>query len=876
MPARPVSTVPPALLLCLACCVSGLAQREANTTLDFPLELPTGAYELVDAYTFDSPLALAHPPARANQLFVAERAGRIRVISDLQQGTIEADPFLDISSRVTTNGENGLLGLAFHPDYAANRQFFVFYCSFREGGERVNRLSRFLRSEEDPFSADPDSETILIDQLDQASNHNGGDIHFGPDGYLYVALGDEGGGNDSFDNSQRVDRDFFSGILRLDVDRLPENIEPTSHPSVPLYEGQAAYRIPADNPLVSRWRDEGADPDSSLRLEFHAIGLRNPWRIAFDPVTGELWAGDVGQGLREEIDIIESGGNYGWAFREGSIDGPKEQSPPVGFETIIGPVSEYGRDHGVSVTGGLVYRGSRLPELEGSYIFGDFGSGRIWALFEEPGNSGYRREEIASYPGHFEYGVDPSNGDLLVAGSSGAIRRLVRGEGSADPGFPSTLSEAGIFRDLAALRPESGIYPYELNHPFWSDHATKKRWVSIPQGNQIAFARDEPWGFPAGGIWIKHFELERERGNPESRFKVETRVFVKTRQSAYGLTYVWNEAGTDAQLAPEEGMAIDYQITVDGQPQTQTWPVPSRSDCLACHTAAAGYVLGFNTRQLNRVATIQGQEQNVLDYLKSLEILDTVPPEPRALPRHHALDDDSATLERRARSYLAVNCAPCHQPGGGAPNTWDGRAHLSIEATGLVGGMPADNGGDPELRLVKRGSPQQSALLRRVAASNGFARMPPLASNELDQGAIDLLTDWLSLQAPAPQSFDQWQAEFFEDPAAAIAAATADPDSDGNSNALEFLNRTDPRDPADRWTVRAQRQPASIQVRFPMSPQRRYEVESSSDLIEWEASPAAGNPPRSDNLEPSEAVLDHPSEAGEGPVFLRVRVSDEP
>ena len=310
------------MILALILANSLLGQRAINDSLTLPTSLPTGIYQVEMAWSqFQVPIALAHPPGETNQLYVAERAGGIRVITDLSQNTIQAEYVLDLSSlrSVTRNGENGLLGLAFHPRYSETKRIFVFYTHNLEGIRR-NRVSSFLMTGDDPIRADPDSEIIYFDQLDQANNHNGGDIHFGPDGHLYVALGDEGGANDRWRNSQQVAKDFFAGIVRLDVDKLPGNVEPTYHPAVPRdSEGKAFYSVPIDNPLVAEWQQGGSDPDSDLRLEFYAIGLRNPWRMAFDPPTGRLFAGDVGQVTREEVDIIVKGGNYGWAFREGFI-----------------------------------------------------------------------------------------------------------------------------------------------------------------------------------------------------------------------------------------------------------------------------------------------------------------------------------------------------------------------------------------------------------------------------------------------------------------------------------------------------------------------------------------------------------------------------
>jgi glucose/arabinose dehydrogenase len=398
-----------------------LSQRVINDSLALPVALPTGNYALELAWDeFNYAMALAAPPGETNELWVAERAGRIRVITDLAANTIQTSPVLDISTlrAVTTNGENGLLGLAFHPNFVVTKRLFVFYCH-NLGGVRRNRVSSFEVTSEAPFIADPATEIVYLDQRDDAGNHNGGDLHFGPDGYLYVALGDEGGANDSYKNSQLVDRDFFSGLLRLDVDRRPGNIEPTAHNAIPRdAEGRAFYRVPVDNPLVAQWQLAGADPASPLRLEFYAIGLRNPWRFAFDNATGRLWLGDVGQGTREEINLVVKGGNYGWALREGFLpftEGPGHE-PPVGFSVLSDPLYDYPRSDGRSITGGVVYRGTRLPELEGAYIFGDYASGRVWALFEDPEGGAPTRQQLTTYGYHFEYGVDPSNGDISALG----------------------------------------------------------------------------------------------------------------------------------------------------------------------------------------------------------------------------------------------------------------------------------------------------------------------------------------------------------------------------------------------------------------------------------------------------------------------------
>ncbi len=871
----PITRLIPALLLLYF--TSGPAlwgQRTLNDTLTLPTELPTGEYTFESFDSLETVLAIASAPDDIDALYFALRSGSILVYTNLESPVRQETPFLTIPSTVTTNGENGLLGLAFHPSYSSNGYFYVFYTSRRDSGQRTNRLSRFTRSASDPYLADPDSELILFDQVDQASNHNGGDIHFGPDGYLYISVGDEGGGNDNYDNSQVVDRDLFAGILRIDVDKLPGNLEPTQHPDIPLDpDDTARFRIPSDNPLVERWQNEGSDPESNLRLEFYAIGLRNPWRMSFDPATGNLWAGDVGQGAREEVSIIERGGNYGWAFREGFIDGPKDQTPPLGFETIVEPVHDYPRNLGVSITGGIVYRGTKLPGLEGAYVFGDYGSGRIWALFPDPDGGAPTVEQIASTSTPVAFGRDPSNGDILVASIDGNIRRLVAGSGE-DPSFPDTLTQTGAFESLQTLQPASGILPYEPNVSFWSDYASKRRWVSVPD-DTIQFAEDNPWTFPTGTVWIKHFELEMERGNPDSRVRVETRFLVKTPTSVYGISYQWNESQTEAFLVGSEGANIDYAITQNGEETTQSWRIPSRQECLQCHTAVAGYALSFNTRQLNRTITADEIEQNALSYFSEIGILDTPIENPASLPALVALDDETATFRERSRSYLAANCVSCHQPGGAAPNNWDARPHLALENTGLIGGGVVDDRGNTNRRLVVPGSPELSVLLSRVQGAHGYQRMPQIGSNELDNLAIELLSAWISSTPPSDATFNEWQIALFADDSAPEAAATADPDGDGNDNLLEYLTFTHPLDPSDFWRATFSRDQTEIQVDFTMPPTRVYSVQISPDLANWEDWDVPGNPPQADAVETLPARIIGPLPEDQSDAFLRVRIASQ-
>jgi glucose/arabinose dehydrogenase len=314
-------------------------------------------YELTEAFpgvSFTRPIDLQHAGDGTDRLFVVEQAGVIKVFVNADTVST-AKTFLDISSRTTFIGERGLLGLAFHPDYATNGYFFVYYSPSATGGTRV---SRFEASAGDPDDAEEGSEFVLMDIAQDYPNHNGGQIAFGPDDYLYIAVGDEGLGGDPKDNAQDLTT-LHGSILRIDVDS----------------QGAGNYGIPPTNPFFG-------NPDG-FREEIYAYGLRNPWRFSFDPVTDLLWAGDVGQGSWEEIDIIVSGGNYGWDCREGMHTYNTSQQSAVcdTVQGLIDPVWEYqnaGDD--ISVTGGHVYRGPTATSLVGDYIYADYGSARVWAL----------------------------------------------------------------------------------------------------------------------------------------------------------------------------------------------------------------------------------------------------------------------------------------------------------------------------------------------------------------------------------------------------------------------------------------------------------------------------------------------------------------
>lgn len=408
---------------------------------------------------FSLPVAISSLPGSNDAVFVVEKGdpipganaeksadnkkkratefhgGKIQMISGLNSGKAVKRQVFQLAvqeGKFDANGECGLLGFAVHPQYRVNRQVFVYY-SLRIDGKLHQRISRFLLSSVEPFVVDPRSEQAFISQLDPAANHNGGDLQFGPDGHLYISCGDGGGGGDPFDTAAYINKDFHSAVYRIDVDQRAGNPAPNPHPSVVTdSQGRAFYSVPADNPFLGATSHRGRTIDpQSVRTETWATGLRNVWRFSFDSKTGVCFAGDVGQGLYEEIDILVSGGDYGWhevegyhAFNPKDSGGKKAMPARAPASAFQEPIHEYGRSAGASVTGGVVCRGERVPAIAGAYVFGDFASGRIFALHERNGK--WQSQQIAKDFSVAGFGHDPSNGDVLVASLTGKVQRIVR------------------------------------------------------------------------------------------------------------------------------------------------------------------------------------------------------------------------------------------------------------------------------------------------------------------------------------------------------------------------------------------------------------------------------------------------------------------
>lgn len=705
----------------------GLTTRPVNTTCQLngsPDQFP--ALEVVRVFAglpLDRPVQIAAAPDGTNRLFVVEQTGRIKVFPNVDSVT-SSTIFLDLSGAITyTGGEEGLLSIAFHPSYATNGYFYVFYSALNP---RRSVVARY-RVSNDPNLADAASGTVLLEAAQPYENHKGGQLAFGPDGMLYVPLGDGGSAGDPGNRAQDKG-EILGKVLRIDVDH--------TDPGLP-------YAIPSDNPFVGV---------AGARGEIWALGLRNPWRMSFDPLTHVLWTTDVGQGTWEEVDVIERGGNYGWRKMEG--DACYSPSTNCDDGTLVHPLARYDHSNsGCAGIGGAVYRGSALPELYGAYLFTDYCNGRVSALRWDGSSVNVQQVAKSNAGGVSSFGADPSGELLMTNVLYGQIWRLRRPTGtppSAD--FPLTLSATGCFDDVAARHPAPGLVPYDVQSPLWSDGATKRRFFVLPSNGTIGYTASGGWDLPVGTVLVKEFSLELVQGNPASARALETRFLVRKDTGWEGYSYKWNEAQTEAQLL-DAATTETFDVTDPGQPgvtiQHQHY-FPSRGECQRCHNSLAG-TLGLQTLQMNRTHDYGGVSDNQLRAFEHVGLFGgCLPARPASLPKLADPADVNASLEARARSYLHANCSHCHRPQGTAPTSFNLLGDVDFASTHLCNALPqAGDLGVQNARVVSPGHSEQSVLWLR-AAMRGQYQMPPLATLAVDPTGEALLDDWIASLSACP------------------------------------------------------------------------------------------------------------------------------
>lgn len=778
---------------------------------------PTGSWSVADAFpgvTFVDPVRMVKDPTSAAHVYVVCRSGEIWRMPFSPTAT-NADKVRVLDRRANTWGywDSGMLSISFHPEFgkpgSPNRGYaYVFYQYLPQQNGNTTpdapsymRLSRFTMPDGSQVF-DPGSELVMINQFDRHNWHSGGMSFFGPEGFLYLILGDEGGSNDQFNVGQKFNNRLFSGILRIDVDRDPARSHPIRHQPLqitmpagwePSYT--QGYYIPNDNP----WQD----PDSLYNVleEFWTIGTRSPHSMTFDDETGEIWIAEVGQGTREEITIARWAGNHQWPYKEGFANGPNSKpSSIIGYE--VPPIYDYPRSMGGCVIGGMVYRGStHLGTLGGKYIFGDHNSKALYVLNRTEGQP-VTAQYLASVnrSGGIKRGLagisegpdrEPYFMELGDTGTdTGKILKLVRnGTPVSDP--PRFLSQTGAFTNLATLTPRAGLIPYDVNSPLWSDGAEKRRWIAIPNNGthdtpaeQVTYRETGAWDFPPGTVLVKHFAMPVDERNPTIIKPLETRFFIRaTDGSFYGVTYRWNEAGTDAELLAD-GASRDYTITdAQGSTTTRRWDFPSRSDCRTCHTTNADNVLGVRSHQINGNTFYQnsGRSANQLETWNHLGIFGSSfgARDPAALPRSVNPMDPHASLDHRARSYLDANCSHCHHPDGVSAN-FNASFNTPLATQGIVNGLINRPLNNVDERVVKPGDPTLSLMHLRPSLVGG-AQMPPLGKNVVDEKGVALIEDWIRSMNPA--SFD-----FTFNAASGIEAEYFN----GRNFETRVLNRIDP------------------------------------------------------------------------------------
>ena len=771
---------PPPLLACLLLAAIPAVHAEGTSGFGGPRPVgpfsngalptlsivPTGmeVAEAFPALEWDAPIDARPWPESPGQLLIAEMDGRIYKVAD-SDATTTKQLVLDIRDRVWHyNWENndagtkhgGILSTVFHPQFGKGqaKDFLYVYHVHNPANDQpsanppfFDRLARFTW---DGSAFSPASEQILIHQYDTTKGHEGGGMCFGADGFLYLAFGDEGTeSGDSSPHTQKIDDRARSGVWRMDVDMQGGAV---SHPIRRQPAGPGSftrnYYIPSSNP----WQD----PDGGVLEEFYAIGLREPHRMSFDPVTGLFWIGDVGANNREEVDVIDGPGlNFEWNYKEGIADAFRSAPDPlIGISRP--PVHDYSHSTGSCIIGGHVYRGTAIPELAGKYLYGDNGTQLLYAVDYDPvakqvvsvqqfaqGRAGYLFNGISSF------GVDSRGEPLLLqlAGGTPGSARISRIKPAGPPGggtwrYPPLLSQTGVFTDLPALTPAPGMIPFDVNMPLWSAGMQKKRWVMIPNdgvadtpAERVVYSETGAWQLPVGTVFVKHF------AHPVTAVPLETRLLVHGTDGWGGVTYKWRADGAEADLLENGG---EETLSLNGE--TFSYLYPSRQQCNICHTGVAGPVLGFRTRQLNRSFAYPGGE--TANQIESFSVAGFIP-QPLTVAELVGVltsadaGDSSVSDEAWARSYLDSNCSHCHQPGGSSRAFFDARLVTPLASQSIICGPVMDGLGAPAPAVVKPGSFENSVMLLRMNTTDECCSMPPLAKGTVDRTAVSRVADWI-------------------------------------------------------------------------------------------------------------------------------------
>ncbi|MCP5549613.1 MAG: PQQ-dependent sugar dehydrogenase [Akkermansiaceae bacterium] len=679
--------------------------------------LPYRAERAYPALSIHHLITFKFEPETGEMLFVDQPAGskgsRLMRLKDRNS----SDPTV-----VLDEPDDTFYSLAFHPRFRENGEFFLslFGPASAERDRRRVVVRRYVMRRDGSGTVESKEGEPVIEW--DTWGHTGGAMAFDDEGMFYVSTGDGTGDSDTRLTGQDLSV-LQAKILRIDVDHRSEG---------------RGYSIPSGNPF------EG---DAGVRPETYAYGLRNPWRMAWDKTLKRLWVGNNGQDRLEQVYLIERGANYGWSVYEGS--GVFYAERPRGPHPISKPTLEHDHGESRSLTGGMVYEGKALPDLAGAYVYGDHSTGKIWAARHDGTKVTWSAEIADTTLAITDFGADPGTGDLLVAhygsgGDGGGLYRLAPNESNAEsPSFPKKLSQTGLFRSVPDHEAREEWLPYEVIVPQWADGAESERYIALSEtGGPISFTPQRGWSLPDGTSVFQTLSRDGRR--------LETRVMLKQSGEWAAYSYAWNDEQTDADLVPAAGA----EIALGGESK---WKIPSRADCLNCHSRAANFLLGIQAPQLNRDRDYGGGfVRNQLAVMDDLGwFLRPEAPKRTSTKREppdnyerlaDPFDEGNPDIATRARSYLHGRCSHCHVEAGGGNSTMDLRFFVKEpEKVGVVGLEPKHGTQgleDAEIRIVSPGDPVKSVLFHRISKS-GPGAMPPLGAETPDPRGVSLLMRWI-------------------------------------------------------------------------------------------------------------------------------------
>jgi putative heme-binding domain-containing protein len=645
------------------------------------------------------------------RLFVVERRGKIWSFEE--NATVpKADLFVDMKTLKPTTGN--VYGLAFHPDWQTNRQVFLTYTDANndENGTALSRF-RFSSSDRGAPRLEPDSEEVIFRW--RSGGHNGANLQFGSDGMLYVSTGDASAPNppDGLHTGQD-NSDLLSCVLRIDINHRDKGLN---------------YRVPPDNPFVGR---------AGVRPEIWAFGFRNPWKMSFDS-KDRLWLGDVGWELWEMIHRVEKGGNYGWSAMEaGNPIKPGSASP---LAPISPPVAAHSHTESASITGGFEYRGTRLPKLRGAYVYGDYETGKIWALRHD-GRQVTEHIEIADTPHRIStFGVGNDGGLYYINyASPSTICRLTPNPRAGNPSdFPKKLSQTGLFTNTTKQRPNAGVYEFAVHEPMWQDGAEATRYVALPETNSVHTdivyqqngSRRITTTWPNDAVLAKTIRL--------GKTPVETQVLHFDGSTWNGYSYRWNKTATDATLVAAGGDEFEVSAA-DWQGGTR-YRISSRAECLRCHSTWNKFTPAFEPMQLAEFTRFPRKSPQQVATELGLANADFF----HQNDNGHLLNSRGrGSLEKRARSWLHANCAHCHRRHGGGTAPLEVNYERALSESFTLWQKPTRGDfGLTDPHLIVPGHPARSVLNYRVSAI-GASHMPPIGPREVDDHGANLLWQWIA------------------------------------------------------------------------------------------------------------------------------------